>query len=379
MQRPRFIFGLAGCLVLAACSNAPVRDLDAGSDAANLTEDQSRLWYAAENLEQTIRKRNLTFENDILEAYVQSVMDRLYPEFVGTLKVKLLDSPHLNAFCLPNGHIYFNTGLLARLDNEAQLATILAHEASHFIRQHSLRQRNSADGAVMVGITLTALTGIPLSGTLLTEGILSGYSRTYERQADGDGYARIVASGYDPREAAKTFKKLLDEVVVLEIEQPFLFSSHPKLQDRIDTFETLAREAPGSDGTLNAEIFLHHTQSLREFTLTRYLEMNNYKVLLLILGNEELRSRYTVHPDYFLGEAYRLRNAEGDAELAVKAFSDSTASSPDFAPAYRSMGVLLMKQGKNDEASTAFERYLALSPEAQDRAYVSRYLQRLQP
>lgn len=376
-NRPTIILLLG--LVLGACSNAPVRDLSDSSDTADLNDEQNRLWFAAERLEKTIKKRHLIFEDTALEAYVQSVMDRLYPEFVGILQVKLLDSPHLNAFCLPNGHIYFNTGLLVRLDNEAQLATILAHEASHFIRQHSLRQRNSADGAVVVGITLTALTGIPFSGSLLTEGILSGYSQGYEREADSDGYRRMLAAGYDPNEAAKTFQKLLDEVEALDIDQPFMFSSHPKLQDRIATFEALAKAQRQTQGLQNAEPFLQYTEDLREITLTRYLDMNNYKVLLLILNNEQLRRRYTDHPEYFLGEAYRLRDDEGDQALAVDAFTRSIADVPDFAPPYRSMGVLLMKQGKHEDASAAFNKYLTLAPDASDRAYVLNYLKRLKP
>ena len=61
----------------------------------------------------------------------------IYPD----IRVRIVDSPSLNAFALPNGSIYINTGMLTRLDNEAQLATVLAHEGVHFTHKHSWQQR----------------------------------------------------------------------------------------------------------------------------------------------------------------------------------------------------------------------------------------------
>jgi predicted Zn-dependent protease len=363
---------------LGACSTAPLEDLRSNADVARLTEGQSRMWYAAEQLDDSIRRRGLVFDDAELAGYLQSVLERLYPEFTGTLSVKPFDSPHLNAFCLPNGHIYVNTGLLARLDNEAQLATILAHEAVHFTAQHSLQQRSSVDQVAVIGASVEILTGIPLSGSLLTLGILSGYSQTHEREADAEGFKRLLASGYDLREAPRAFEKLLEEVEALDIDQPFMFSSHPRLEDRIDSFNVLVAEHPQAQGIVGTETYLDATRGLREFTLQRYLDMNNHKVLLLILNNEGLRDRYTVYPDYYLGEAYRLRGDQGDDDLAIAAFERSADVAPAFAPAHRSLGVLLMKRGRSAEARRHLTTYLSLSPEAPDREYVEAYLDQLE-
>ena len=207
------------CLSLAGCGGEPVVKIQNRADITALNERQSRVWYAAEKLDQSIDKRNLVYEDAELRAYVQSILDQLYPELVGTLHVELLDSPHLNAFCLPNGHIYINIGLLARLDNEAQLATVLAHEAAHFVHQHSAQQRNSADSAILVGTGVEILTGIPFSGSLLATSVMSSYSQAHENEADTDGFARLLKAGYDPREAPKAFQKLLEEVDVIDIDQ----------------------------------------------------------------------------------------------------------------------------------------------------------------
>lgn len=364
-------------LVVSACSTTPIKDLQSSSDVASLNEEQRRIWHAADRLETSIRKRNLIHRDAELTRYVQRVLDGLYPEFAGTLQVRLFNSPHLNAFCLPNGHIYFNTGLLARLDNEAQLATVLAHEAAHFIHQHSLEQRSSADGVVLLGTSLEILSGIPLSGSLLAATVLSSYSQSHEAEADREGFARLVQTGYDPRQAPQTFQKLLDEVEALDIDEPFMFSSHPKLEDRIASFNGLVGEIDNPDGRVNSADFLHRTGALREQTIVRYLGMNNHQVLLLILGNDGLRDRYTQHPDYYFGEAYLLRNDAGDIDRAIEAFTRSIAQQPDYAPAYRALGIQLMKRGDQRQAIGHLSHYLTLVPEAADRAYVESYLEQL--
>lgn len=369
--------GLCAGLLLAGCATQPVTDLTDNADVKTLSADQRRLWDAAGRLDESIAKRRLVYRDAELNRYVQSVLDGLYPEFAGTLRVQLFDSPHLNAFCLPNGHIYFNTGLLARLDNEAQLATVLAHEAAHFIQQHSLQQRQQADGVVLFGTGVELLTGIPLSGSLLAASVLSGYSQAHENEADEQGFARLVQSGYDAREAPKTFRKLLDEVTALDIDEPFMFSSHPKLKDRIGNFERLVAETGVSGGTRHGERFRQLTGTLREQTLVRYLDMNNHKVLLLILNNDTLRARYTRYPDYYRGEAYLLRNDDGDAARAQTAFEASIAADPGYSAAYRALGLLLMKQGERAAARDRLDAYLAMQPDARDRAYIESYLKQL--
>ena len=94
-----------------------------------------------------IQRSGQRYEDRRATAYLQGVMDRLYPEFKGKIHVHLYDFTQLNAFALPNGSVYFNIGLLARIGNEAQLAAVLGHEAAHFVEKHSFRERVSAKNA----------------------------------------------------------------------------------------------------------------------------------------------------------------------------------------------------------------------------------------
>jgi tetratricopeptide (TPR) repeat protein len=83
-------------------------------------------------------------------------------------------------------------------------------------------------------------------------------------------------------------------------------------------------------------------------------------------GSAELR--------YFLGEAYRRRNAKGDLESAAKAYQDALAQSNALSVAYRGLGLVSLKSGQNDAARAAFEQYLSREPQAQDRDMVQFYL-----
>ncbi len=368
---------LLAIALLAACQSGPVRDIQTTADTNHLTPEEARMWAGAGKLDDLIARQDIFYQDAELTGYVQQLAERLYPELKGAIRVGLIDSPDLNAFALPNGSVYFNIGLLARLDNEAQLATILAHEVTHFARQHSLKQRRSADSLLTAGMAITLLTGIPLSGDLIAISAISGYSRDLENEADQHGFERLVANDYDPSQAQQTFEHLLKEVETLEIDQPFFFSSHPRLEERIKSFQELSDQG-GSFGTVqNKEAFLIRTVRARTDILERYLALHRYKTLILMLENEEKLHRYPVYAPYYLGEAYRLRAEAGDELRAEHAYERTISNAPGFAPSYRALGILQMKAGRNEQALHNLKTYLTLEPQAKDRAYIEQYIQQV--
>ncbi len=368
---------LSSLLLLAACNGTPVRDLRDSTDIRRLNDAQQRRWHEAEQVDRSLRNRGLLLEDADAQAYVQSVMDRLFPEFRGTLHVHIARASGLNAFALPNGSIYINLGLLARMRNEAQLAMVLGHEATHFIEQHNLRQRENIDSFSVVGIAATVLTGIPFSGQLLMLGAMSGYSQDLERAADKGGFRHLVDAGYDARQAPEVFRLMREEVEALDIDQPFLYSSHPRLSERIESLSRLA-EPVDNTGDTGASTFTRHIARLRAHLLAQYLEEADYKRLILILEDPQRRADYPREADFYLGEAYRLRGEEDDEEKAVTAWQRCLKKAPDFAPVHRALGLNAMRKRQTHEAIGYLRRYLALAPTARDRAYIQSYLERLE-
>jgi len=167
-------------LSLLASGCATTGDVTAFKDAndtSNIQESEGRLWHEARSYDTTIERSGQIYEDPRATAYLQGVMDRLYPEFKGKIHVHLYDSTQLNAFALPNGSVYFNIGLLARIGNEAQLAAVLGHEAAHFIEKHSFRERVSAKNA-----SAFAVSGIPFA-SLAAVSSITGFSRKLTKDA----------------------------------------------------------------------------------------------------------------------------------------------------------------------------------------------------
>jgi predicted Zn-dependent protease len=364
-------------LLLGGCQSSNVRTLQHAEDTRQLNEYESRRWYAAEELDRHWQNKGLVYADAGLSGYLQNIAVALYPEFGDTLKLRVLDSPDLNAFSLPNGSVYLNLGLIARMENEAQLATIVAHEVSHFKFQHSLKQRHATETAAVAGWAVTLLTGIPLSGQLLALGAMSGYSQDAERESDREGFARMVANDYDPSAAVAVFAIMRAEAEALDVDEPWLYSSHPKLTERLETMQSLVAQQQAAGERREKTRFDRHTAGLRTLLLEKYLVEQRYKQLIHVLENVELRRRYPEHADFYLGEAYRQRNEEGDGARAQAAYLKALDLAGDFAPSYRALALMKLQRGEKAEALRLFDRYLELAPEAQDRKYIEMYRNRI--
>ncbi len=336
---------------------------------------EKSLWHEADEFDRAIARAGKVNADPVLTAYLQDIMDRLYPEFKGRLSVRLLNAQHLNAFALPNGSIYVNAGLVARFENEAQLATVLAHEGAHSIYRHSLQQaervRNAAAFALVVGML-----GVPLVGDIVALSSMFGYSREHEREADEIGYQRLVAAGYAPRESIRTFEHLLAEIKAADISEPFFFASHPRLRERIDNFSELVKDA--DSGEIARERFVEATARLRLDSLEADLAAYRYKQIILVLANPESRREYPPEASYYLGEAYRLRNEAGDLDAAEREFNSVIETAPHFAPVHRALGLLDYKRGDTARAASRLRRYLELAPGAADRGHVEYILSALE-
>ena len=368
----RFVLYVALLSFLVGCATTGgVTSFSNAEDTGNLHEKESRLWHEAAGFDNTIKRSDQLYNNRKATAYLQSVMDRLYPEFKGKIHVRIYDSTELNAFALPNGSIYFNIGLLARMENEAQLAAVMSHEATHFIEKHSFKQRVSTKNSAAF-----AVSGIPFAN-LAAASSISGFSRDLEREADTKGYARLIKAGYNPREAQKIFKYLADEVEALGVEEPYFFSSHPQLVERINEFKRLsAKQKRG--GRIGSKSYNRIMVPIRLEVLRKDIGQDRYTSVILVMEDSKKRRYYPAAGYYYLGEAYVRRDEKGDMNKAVKAYKKAVKQSPKFAPSYMRLGMYYMKKGNKSKARYYFKQYLALSHKnARDRAYVKQYLNSL--
>ena len=112
------------------------------NDALKSAEDERRLWERVQGEQDAIDNSGVLYHDPELESYLNRIVKILQAHSIAPdfhIQVKVLKDPHLNAFAYPNGVIYVHTGILARMENEAQLAALLSHEMTHCTHRHSLR------------------------------------------------------------------------------------------------------------------------------------------------------------------------------------------------------------------------------------------------
>jgi predicted Zn-dependent protease len=135
-------------LFVLSCGSVDVAPL--GADHKEFqAEDEKKLREAAAELAKAIERAGLFYQDAALENYLNEVARKLWAStglsIESAARVKVIKHPFVNAFAAPDGQIYFHSGLLARLENEAQFAVILGHELKHYIQRHTLKEKRLAD------------------------------------------------------------------------------------------------------------------------------------------------------------------------------------------------------------------------------------------
>ena len=378
-----FFFGVSSCAT-AVLSPFPKEV------GLQLHEDEKRLWSRSEEEQKNLDRSGHIYEDPVLVAYLNDVAQRLIPETVKgkgiSFRIKVIKNPLVNAFAFPNGGIYVHTGFLAKMENEAQLATVLAHEITHVTHRHAVQQfRNVSNTAAFVTTlgVIAAQAGrygniANILGSIGAMAAVSGYSRALEEEADREGLDLLINAGYDPEESVRLFDRVQRYVEEEKIEEPFFFGSHPRLQERKESYaQLLHNKYAERKGVKAADRFSNLVLLLLLDNALLDLSRGRFSLAKEAIDKVLQREPKNARAHYYLGEVFRQRGEEGDvekgeAEYLVAAQYDSSYPDP-----HKALGLIYLKQGKSRKAREAFEQYLFLSPQAQDRPYIEQYLEDL--
>ncbi|HEX8834384.1 MAG TPA: M48 family metallopeptidase, partial [Abditibacteriaceae bacterium] len=165
-------------------------------------------------------------------------------------KVSVIDDPGLNAFTLPNGHIYFNKGLIDSVSSDDELAAVMAHEIGHNSLMHSLRMEKKAKPLnwVSLAATLAMLTGragvdIAQIAPYILTGVMSTYNEEFEKEADEAAIVSMAKAGYNPSALVTFMTKLADEERRRPKVELGIFQTHPPSASRAAAAMAEIREA----------------------------------------------------------------------------------------------------------------------------------------
>src|SRR5215471_8316820 len=191
-------------------------------------------------LAQEVERQAKITDDPVIAEYVNRVGQNLVRNSDAKVPftIKVLDSEEVNAFALPGGFFFVNSGLILKADNEAELAGVMAHEIAHVAARHGTKQATRGEIINLASIPLIFMggwTGYAIrqgAGLAIPMGFLN-FSRGFEREADFLGLQYLYKSGYDPTSFVDFFEKIQS----MEKKKPGtvakVFSTHPMNEDRI--------------------------------------------------------------------------------------------------------------------------------------------------
>ncbi len=386
-------------LCLSGCATVTMPSV--GQQGYQVEDDERRLYKRSDELCEAIDQSGAIYNNSKLEEYLTQLANSLLSEGVKkdglTISVKVLNDPSLNAFSLPNGHIYIHTGMLAMMDNQTQLATLLGHEMTHIINRHTLKQfrslTNKSAFLSVIDVPL-AIAGGQLAAVfteLATVSSIYGYSKSLEYEADENSFVMLTQNGYDLNEAKKLFEHLKEFIIDEDVKNPFFFSTHPNVNGRIANCNVLIAKNKNYSATkdIDSPAFDEFMQDVKIKDIGLCLEQGLFKT------GEKIIDRFIAqHPQDYQGYFYRgelfrqrqdapkgekKRDKEKDYITALQGYSKTVELNPKFASTYQSRARVLQKLNRMEEAKTDLHKYLELKPAASNRAYIEQFLSQSKP
>lgn len=391
-------------------------------------------------LDRRLERDGLILANEPASVYLNHIGHLLIPKDLTiervTWKFQAVRDPQPNAFALPNGSIYVTTGLLSLVDNESQLAAIIAHELTHVMRRHTYQHNRSnrkkfltmnimsaigayapmsAVGAVIMVVTTVA--------PFIMVATMYGYSRELEREADLKGIDMMISAEYPPEEMIQVMK-LLDKDIEGENVRLF-YNDHPSLDERI-------KYLSGYLGARADKVTPQMALNRERAAYFRNMEPVMRSNLQLSINSGRYRSAVYLaqrlvdfHPDsenlFWLAEAHRTlgprapqltekeltNSAKKDAakkrekrtleeeeqellatpegkenwrqnqQKAEELYLRALAAENPIPLAHRGLGILYEKLSRTNDALVQYQKYLELSPSAPDRERIQRRIESL--
>jgi beta-barrel assembly-enhancing protease len=208
-------------------------------------------------LAQQVERSSKLLNDPVVTEYVNRVGQNLVRNSDARVPftIKVIDSDEVNAFALPGGFFYVNSGLILRAQEESELAGVMAHEMSHVICRHGTKQATKAE-LIQIG-AMAAMIFVPYgwAGYGIYEGMQLAipltflkFSRDAERQADFLGIQYMYNAGYDPNSYVTFFERIEADEKRRPGTVSKVFSTHPPTPDRIEAAQKeIARLLPEKD------------------------------------------------------------------------------------------------------------------------------------
>jgi predicted Zn-dependent protease len=398
------------------------------------------LFEQANLLDKKYDEHGLVYRDAEMNAYLDHIGRSLIkgeePLENVTWQFRIIRNPTINAFASPNGSIYVHTGLMARVENESQLAAILSHEIIHVRNRHtyksyrSYRKKSLAVNIIGAATSLTGFGELGMAAQFIMAISVIGYSRELEKEADLDGARLMLASSHDAHSMVGAFECLIDTYEVDLDGEPF-YGSHPKTRNRIAYLREFFAKTPAkreektTDGNstdrTNKGKYQLDIARVTQHNISMALDDGLYRTAVRLgkrlIDVQPNAANFTALADAYTGlgprpfeptteekskegkgEARNRRNKLGLHEIdrllvstpagqelqklnyaeAEKHYRNALNLDSNFATAWRGLGTLFAKRGQPQDAVEAYRKYIELQPAAMDRLLIMKRIQNLE-
>ena len=301
-----------------------------------------------------------------LTTYINTIGQKLVKQ-LGSQPFKfrffILEDPTYNAFAVPGGFIFVNTGLIQIMNREDELAGVLAHEITHVHQRHMAKQLEKSkftSVATVIAALAAVLVGGGAAAPLLT-GVMAGgesamlaYSREDETEADTLGFKWMTLGHYDPHYMMTVFQKMNRQRWFEANDIPVYLKTHPELPNRIINLAHLidSHQIPDRPSTPPTQAFTYFKQRLD-----------------VLYGNpqrlkRELLIRLSQEPDnapnrYALALVYKRL---GDGPKALEAYQRALALAPNNDQIKRDLAIFDYESSQPQAAQNLFQELLRRNP-----------------
>ncbi len=240
-------FVLAFCLTVIPCAGKSKNKKKDPDEIGNRDVGKGMNFYSLEKeialgkqMAQEVERQAKVINDPVIAEYVNRVGQNLVRNSDAKVPftIKVLDTEEVNAFALPGGFFFVNSGLILKAESEAELAGVMAHEIAHVAARHGTRQASRGELAQYATLPLILAGGwtgyaiYQAAGVAIPMGFLK-FSRSFEAEADTLGLQYMYKAGYDPT----AFVDFFEKIESLEKRKPGtlskVFATHPMTDDRI--------------------------------------------------------------------------------------------------------------------------------------------------
>ncbi len=320
-----------------------------------------------EKFSRMIRTRFSLIEDPVITGYVRDVVQKIFKEMPPqpfSIKPHIIDDNSMNAFATVAGYMFVFSGLILKVDHEAELAAVIAHELGHISQRHVAHHIERAQWASLgslLGVLAGVFVGSSGSGEAsqaLMAGSMAGsqsallkYTREDERQADQVGLSFLVDAGYKPQAVLSVFEKIRKAHRLGGSSFPSYLSTHPAVGERLGYLEDRIKRLPRKIRDRN-----YNDQRLHRVQMLLRARYSNPETAMHYFRDEQISSGLK---ELGLGIALSRQNR---IEKAQQAFSRALTGKEDESLFLREAGRFYYSYGDLDKAAKYLQKAVFLSP-----------------